>query len=98
MCRPLRWIWGLIPVAFLAAMAYFFVTPQIELELELRTAQALARANHSWAEVRVEGRDITLRGTAPSEAALREALDAAASAEGVRRVSHNVIVRVAPVN
>ena len=97
MCRPLQWIWGLVPVALLTVMAYEFVKPVVELELGQRAERALSEAGQSWARVSVEGRDVTLHGTAPNEAALAEALTAAA-ADGVRRVGHDVIVRVAPVN
>ncbi len=98
MCRPLQWVWGLIPVALLAVMAYFFVVPQFELELDLRADEALSEAGQAWARITVEGRDVTLHGTAPSEQALAEALKAAASADGVRHVDHDVIIRVAPAN
>lgn len=98
MCRPLQWVWGLIPVAVLAAMAYSFAVPKIEQEISDNATKALDDAGHGWARLSVDGRDIALHGTAPTAQALDEAVSAAASAEGVGKVSHDVIVRVAPVN
>lgn len=98
MCRPALWLWGLIPVAFIAAMAYFFAVPNIEAQVGDNAESALARAGHSWADVSVDGRDVTLHGTAASQDDLDDAIETASSADGVRKVSHDVIVRVAPQN
>lgn len=98
MCRPQKWIWGLVPIGFLTAVAYFFAAPQIATELELSASGALQKAGQGWARVSVEGRNVTLRGSAPDQAALDAAVDAAAQARGVRRVDHDVVVRTAPRN
>ena len=96
MCRPALWLWGLIPVVFIAAMAYFFAVPNIEAQVGGNAETALAGAGHAWAGVSVDGRDVTLHGTAPTQEALDGAVEAAKSADGVRSVNHDVIVRVAP--
>ena len=95
MCRPWIWIWGVIPVAFLTAMAYFFIAPKLENELGLNAEQALRTAGQGWATVKIKGRDVLLGGTAPSKEALDQAVDVAAGVSGVRRVDQNVVVRVA---
>lgn len=98
MCRPHYWLWGLIPLALLAAIAYSLTTPELESRLALAASAALAEAGEPWARITVTGRDVTLHGTAPSQENLDDALAAAASADGVRRVRHDVVVRVAPAN
>lgn len=95
MCRPWNWIWGVIPVAFLTAMAYFFAAPSLESRLSLDTNQALSAAGHGWASVKIKGRDVLLNGTAPNKEALDKALDVAGGVAGVRRVDQDVVVRVA---
>ena len=95
MCRPWIWIWGVIPVAFLTAMAYFFVAPKLESRLTLDTEQALRAAGQGWASVKVKGRDVLLNGTAPSKEALDKAVDIAGGVAGVRQVDQDVVVRVA---
>ena len=95
MCRPWIWIWGVIPVAFLTAMAYFFIAPKLESGLSLDTEQALRAAGQGWANIKIKGRDVVLNGTAPSKEALDKAVDVAGGVSGVRRVDQNVVVRVA---
>jgi len=95
MCRPWIWIWGVIPVAFLTAMAYFFVAPKLESQLSLDTAQALRGAGQEWANIKIKGRDVMLHGTAPNQEALDKAVDVARGVTGVRRVGQDVVLRVA---
>ena len=68
MCRPWRWFWGILPLALIVLLALYFKPAPIESDLSARAASDLAAAGHGWAEVSVDGRDLTLSGTAPSEA------------------------------
>ena len=98
MCRPVKLLWGVFPLAFLAILAHFFAVPLVERDVESAVSQALRDAGQVWGRVSVEGRDVTLRGTAPNQAALDSALASIGSADGVRVVRQEVILRVAPVN
>lgn len=80
-----RWIWpGLIATVFLTVLALWFRTGTIESDLAAKIAQA--HGNGHWAVVTIDGRDVTLSGTAPDAAMHDEALSLARSALGVRQV------------
>jgi outer membrane protein OmpA-like peptidoglycan-associated protein len=63
-CDPLRWLWGLIPIAMLAWLAVHWHADAIERDLEVRSARALTAAGHDWASVAFSGRHGLLTGTA----------------------------------
>lgn len=63
-CDPIRWLWGLIPIAMLAWIAVHKHSDAIESDLEARSARALAAAGHGWASVAFSGRNGLLVGTA----------------------------------
>jgi len=63
-CDPIRWLWGLIPIAMLAWIAVHQHSDAIESDLEARSARALAAAGHGWASVAFSGRNGLLVGTA----------------------------------
>jgi OOP family OmpA-OmpF porin len=86
MCRPLYWIWGLIPLALVALLALYFRPTPIEQDLTGRTNAALAEAGEAWASVALDGRDLRLTGVAPSEGAQTQAADIARNVWGVRVV------------
>lgn len=80
------WIWpGLAAVACLSALAIWFTAGSIEADLRSRSVLAL-RADHSWAQVLIKGRDLTLTGLAPDEESREEALSLARNVYGVRDV------------
>ncbi len=84
MCYWKNWIWpGIITAALLTLLATFFTRPGVEDELTSKAMDAL-KANHPWAAVALSGRDLTLTGTAPDEAAQMDALKAADAAYDVR--------------
>ena len=83
-CNPLRWLWGLIPIAMLSWIAFNWERSEIEADLARRTQDALGKAGLSWAKVRFSGRDGVLTGLAAEEAEPRRAFDTSAKVWGVR--------------
>ncbi len=84
MCNWRGWIWpGLITTALLTLLAAFLTGPRVEAELSAKAAEAL-KAKHPWATVALDGRDLTLTGTAPDEVAQADALYLADEAYDVR--------------
>ncbi len=81
------WIWpGLAAVACLSAMAIWFTASAIEVDLRSRTILALQH-DHTWVQVLINGRDLTLTGLAPDEDSRTEALSIARGVYGVRDVA-----------
>lgn len=86
MCDWKRWIWpGIFATLLLGALATWFRSGHVENELSALAGNALS-ANHPWAQVELDGRDLTLRGSAPSDEAKAEAASIALSAWDVRVV------------
>jgi hypothetical protein len=84
MCDWRRWIWpGIFATLFLGALAVWFRAEPVETELTSLAGSALTSA-HPWAQVELDGRDLTLTGVAPSEEAKAEAAKIALSAYDVR--------------
>ncbi|MEM9733410.1 MAG: OmpA family protein [Pseudomonadota bacterium] len=74
MCNWKAWIWpGILTVAILSALALWMKTDAIEADLQTKATAALAERSQSWAQVFMDGRDATITGEAPSEAAQSEA-------------------------
>ncbi len=79
-----RWLLpALLVTTLLAVAAVVLTTPQLENDLESRVAARLAQAGHDWATVAVDGREVILAGTAPTEVERLNARDAAAAVWGV---------------
>ncbi|NTS30106.1 BON domain-containing protein [Phyllobacterium sp. BT25] len=87
--RTIRsWFWpGVITVALLTVLAGWFLTDPIDQQLT-DAANAALSADNSWASADIDGRDLTLKGVAPSEEALAAALGIAASTPGVRTIDN----------
>lgn len=83
MCQPRKWFWGLLPLAALWAGSVSVLTPQIESELTHRVYTSV-RPDMPWLKPAVEGRDVNIEGTAPSDEARRRAMDAVLQVDGVR--------------
>jgi len=79
-------LWGLLPLAVIGAGAWFISTPAMQDRLAAQTNAALQARGHGWASAALDGRDITLTGKAPSQAAARAAAGVALGVWGVRRV------------
>ncbi|MCB1477797.1 MAG: OmpA family protein [Rhodobiaceae bacterium] len=76
-----------MPLALITLLALYFKPAPIESDLSVRAASDLAAAGHEWAEISVDGRDLTLSGTAPSEEAQGAARSLAMRTWGVRTVN-----------
>ena len=87
MCQPWKWFLGLLPLALVALLALYFKPDPIQADLSVRSSQDLSTAGHGWASVTVDGRELTLSGTAPSEAAQLSAREVVAGIWGVRTVN-----------
>ena len=83
-CHPLRWIWGLIPVALFSLVAAYDIQDLVESDLAKRVKEELHAANLGWAHVQFDGRDGVLSGTAPEEDEPGKAIHLASGLYGVR--------------
>ena len=98
MCNWKKWIWpGILAVVLLTALASYFKAKVIEGDLSEKASAALS-ANHPWASVELDGRDLTLGGRAPTPQAAEEALQIADNAYDVRIVidDTNELPKVSP--
>ena len=88
MCNWRRWVLpGLLATAILTALAMIFHSGSIERDLAGKAGDAL-QAEHPWASVALDGRDLTLSGTAPSPEAQAAAETVALNAYDVRVVDN----------
>lgn len=88
-CNPLRWLWGLLPLAMMAWLGITYYKPVIERDLTQRTTAALKQAGlDSWASVGFDGRDGVLVGSASEDGDPSRALQIAAAVWGVRAVDN----------
>ncbi len=88
-CNPLRWLWGLIPVAMLTLLANHWERAGIEADLTDRARQAFTKLGLDWPNVSLDGREATLTGRALDESDPKKATDALRSVWGVRTVKAN---------
>lgn len=80
-----RWFWpGLTCTAMLTALALWFGTDGLERELSNRVGAALSP--YAWAEIELDGRELSLKGMAPDPQAQAAALDAVRGVFGIRSV------------
>ena len=89
-CHPIRWFWGLIPVAMLTWLAVHLESATMERDLEHRSGAALSSVGHDWASVAFAGRDGLLVGHAASEEQRDEAAALVRNVWGVRVVQTRV--------
>ena len=86
-------ILALIAVAVLGWFAiYKLKAPAIQTDIQKRSEEALASNSLDWATVVVDGRDVTLSGSAPTEQLKQHALETA-NVYGVRQLSDNMNVQ-----
>jgi len=88
--RPSKWLWGLIPLSFIAVMFLVGVAPHIEQDVEQRSSLALAQADFSWATTEVKGRDVVLKGHAADAEERDSALEIVRGVWGIRVVQDKV--------
>ncbi|MEO1397407.1 MAG: BON domain-containing protein [Pseudomonadota bacterium] len=88
MCHWKKWIWpGFLTIAILSALAIWWKAGIIEADLKGKAEAALQSQGQSWATVSMDGRDATVSGAAPSEAAQSEAQFVTDEAYDVRVVA-----------
>lgn len=85
-CNPWRWLWGLIPLGLVFAIAVLSEQQVVERDLERQAQDALAKAGLEWARVVFSGRDATLSGRAAQESEQRSAIGIVNGIWGVRTV------------
>ncbi|MDJ0614142.1 MAG: OmpA family protein [Rhizobiaceae bacterium] len=82
-----KWIWpGVLAVIVLTFLSVWFRADGIQADLTEKASNDLAR-EHSWASVKLDGRDLTLSGVAPSPQSSQSALEIARNAYDVRIVN-----------
>ena len=87
MCNWKKWIWpGIFAVVILTALSTWFKADVVQDDLTAKALQDL-QTEHSWADVSLDGRDLTLSGAAPSPEAAEAALKIADEAYDVRIVT-----------
>lgn len=85
-CNPLRWLWGLLPLAVWTWITVLGEHERVEVDLKQRTEEALANAGLKWAQTTFHGRDGILSGRAADEKEPQSALQTAMNVYGVRIV------------
>ena len=97
-CRPSKWLWGLIPIAFIAVLVIVGGPRLIEQDLQKRSSLALEKAGLPWALTSFDARDGALRGTAGSRLERDNALTVVQNVWGVRTVDDKarLLARVSP--
>ena len=89
-CHPIRWLWGLIPVAMLTWLAVHLESGPIERDLEHRSTLALVAAGEDWASVAFSGRDGLLVGRTANAGQRDRAAAVVSNVWGVRLVEARV--------
>lgn len=86
MCRPWKWLWGLLPLALLVYAAVNYKTAPVEADLSQRATKAVAGEGQPWARIAIDGRDATVIGQSPNEQRRSIAAQTADRTLGVRLV------------
>jgi outer membrane protein OmpA-like peptidoglycan-associated protein/osmotically-inducible protein OsmY len=85
-CNPLRWLWGLFPVALLGWLVVHWAQPRIEADLRMRVDEALSANGLEWGTVAFRGRDGVVQGKASDDAEQKRAVAFVQTIWGVRSV------------
>ena len=89
MCNWKKWIWpGLVTTALLTMLAGWWAGPKIEADLTAKASTVLQDNGYGWAKVVLDGRDLTLSGTAPEPDAQSAAAGLVSDAYDVRVVKN----------
>jgi outer membrane protein OmpA-like peptidoglycan-associated protein len=89
-CRPSKWVpWALLGAGLPLLCAGWLYSDSMEESVASRAGKALSgQAETAWAKVDINGRDLVIAGTAPSQAAIDLAVKTVAETDGVRTVKH----------
>lgn len=90
MCRPHRWLSGLIPLFLLFIAALALKAPEVRDDVRERTIAAVAPTGLSPKGVSVSGRDVTLSGMSFSADEQARTVATADAVDGVRLVTNDV--------
>jgi OmpA-OmpF porin, OOP family len=86
-CNPIRWLWGLIPLAALAGIMFLGNAPEkIQNDLRARAEGALDSAGFGWAKTTFSGRDAIIQGDAVDDTEQKRVGGVVRSLWGVRVV------------
>jgi OmpA-OmpF porin, OOP family len=86
-CNPIRWLWGLIPLAALGGMMFLGGVPgKIQDDLRIRAEGALSAGGFGWASTAFSGRDAVIQGDAADESDQKRVGGVVRSTWGVRVV------------
>ena len=86
-CNPIRWLWGLIPLAALAGIMFLGNVPEkIQNDLRIRAEGALASGGFGWAKTVFSGRDAIIQGDAADDSDQKRVGGVVRSTWGVRVV------------
>ena len=77
---------GIVGQIILTGLFVWRVVPTIADDIDRRGELALSARNLNWAQIEVDGRDVTLNGLSPSETQHQRALDALGTVAGIRRI------------
>ena len=91
-CNPLRWMWGLLPVALLSWGAAQFTHSDIEADIKARVEDQLKGSGFKWARGGYSGRDVVITGTAADDADPARVYDITRAVWGVRTVDNQASV------
>jgi len=91
-CNWRRWLWGLIPLIAVSLAAAHLERGAIEQDLAERAKRSLSDSGVHWADVRFEGRDANLRGSAIHDSQPLEAEAALRHVWGVRDIDNNTVL------
>ncbi|ODT76979.1 MAG: hypothetical protein ABS76_29140 [Pelagibacterium sp. SCN 64-44] len=87
------WKWvvpGLVTVLGGTSLSLAMTTSTIVEDLQARSAATIAAGNVDWAELSLDGRDLTLSGITTDQALVDEALSYLSQLDGLRTVTANV--------
>jgi OmpA-OmpF porin, OOP family len=83
-CNPLRWVWGLLPLAIGTWLTVLVTHGRVEDDLKARAREALQKAGLGWAEPQFSGRDGVVTGQVTEESDPTRAVDIVSKVRGVR--------------
>ncbi|MBX9926374.1 MAG: OmpA family protein [Hyphomicrobiaceae bacterium] len=97
-CNPLRWLWGIIPIAVLSGIATIAIREGVQDELTRRVEARFKDADLAWAKADFNGRDLTIFGKAEADEEPGQAAKIADALYGVRvvDVKADLLQRVSP--
>lgn len=93
MTRNITLLSGLAGLVLLIALAFYNGSDKIAQDLTLRSETTLTENDWPWASIEVEGRNLHLRGEAPSVKVADQTLQRLRELDGVNRVIDELTIR-----